>query len=68
MWLADKTFIIDLVKNDKEAMKKAREIDDKQSIFLISTITIQEYLRGIYYLFGENVKVLNEKLAEAEGD
>jgi tRNA(fMet)-specific endonuclease VapC len=68
MWLADTTFIIDLVNNDKEAVKKAKKIDAKQSIVFISSITIQEYLRGVYYLFGENSEKLNEKLSEAEGD
>ena len=68
MWLADTTFIIDLVNNDKEAVKKAREIDAKQSIVFISTITIQEYVRGVYYLFGANNEILNKKLLDAEGD
>lgn len=48
-------------------MRKAKEIDAKQSKVFISTITIQEYLRGVYYLFGEKLE-LNEKLSEAEGD
>ena len=49
MWLADTTFIIDLINNDEEAVKIARKIDSMHTIVFISTITIQEYLRGIYY-------------------
>ena len=38
------------------------------SIVFISTITIQEYLRGIYYLFGNKLDQIDEKLTKAEGD
>ena len=68
MWLADTTFIIDLVNNDEEAVKIARQIDRMHSIVFISTITIQEYLRGIYYLFGDKPDQIDEKLSKAEGD
>ena len=68
MWLADTTFIIDLVNNDEETVKIARKIDSMHSIVFISTITIQEYLRGIYYLFGNKLDQIDEKLTKAEGD
>jgi len=68
MWLADTTFIIDLVNNDEETVKIARKIDNMHSIVFISTITIQEYLRGIYYLFGNKLDQIDEKLTKAEGD
>lgn len=68
MWLADTTFIIDLINDDKEAVKIAKKIDSKRSIVFISAITIQEYLRGVYYLFGHKPDKINEKLSKAEGD
>ena len=68
MWLADTTFIIDLINNDEGAVKMAKIIDRKRSIVFISTITIQEYLRGIYYLFGNKPDQIDEKLSKAEGD
>ena len=68
MWLADMTFIIDLINNDEEAVKIARKIDSMHTIVFISTITIQEYLRGIYYLFGDKPDQIEEKLSKAEGD
>ncbi len=68
MWLADTTFIIDLVNNDEEAVKMAGKIDSMHSIVFITTITIQEYLRGIYYLFGNKQDQIDEKLSKAEGD
>lgn len=68
VWLADTTFIIDLVNNDEGAVKMAAKIDSMHSIVFISAITIQEYLRGIYYLFGNKPNQIDEKLSKAEGD
>jgi tRNA(fMet)-specific endonuclease VapC len=68
VWLADTTFIIDLINNDEGAVEKAKTIDKKRSIVFISAITVQEYLRGIYYLFGNKPKQFDEKLSKAEGD
>ena len=68
MWLADTTFIIDLVNNDEGAVKMAEKIDRMRSMVFISAITIQEYLRGIYYLFGNKPNQIDEKLFKAEGD
>lgn len=66
MYLFDTTYIIDLINEDKGAVKKAKEIDSTPVFKAISVITVQEYLRGIYYLFSENEKLLNTKLNEAE--
>ena len=68
VWLADTTFIIDLVNNDEGAVKMAAKIDNMHSIVFISAITIQEYLRGIYYLFGDKPNQIDKKLSKAEGD
>jgi len=68
VWLADTTFIIDLVNNDEGAVKMAAKIDNMRSIVFISAITIQEYLRGIYYLFGDKPNQIDKKLSKAEGD
>lgn len=68
MWLADTTFIIDLVNNDEGAVKMAKRIDSMHSTVFISVITIQEYLRGIYFLFGNTPDQIEVKLAQAEGD
>ncbi|MHA1444375.1 MAG: PIN domain-containing protein [Candidatus Hodarchaeales archaeon] len=68
MWLADTTFIIDLINNDEGAVEKAKNIDRNRSIVFISAITVQEYLSGIYYLFGNIPEQFDEKLTRAEGD
>jgi len=68
VWLADTTFIIDLINSDIEAVKIAKKIDSKRSIVFISVITIQEYLRGIYFLFGHKSDQFNKKISQAEGD
>lgn len=68
MWLADTTFIIDLVNADSGAVSKAKEIDQQQVFVNISTITVQEYLRGVYYLFGHDSKLLTKKLTKSESD
>lgn len=46
----------------------AAKIDNMRSIVFISAITIQEYLRGIYYLFGDKPNQIDKKLSKAEGD
>ncbi len=68
MWLADTTFIIDLVNSDKGAVDKAKTIDHIQTTVFISTVTVEEYLRGIYFLFHEDSDLLDRKLIKAEGD
>jgi tRNA(fMet)-specific endonuclease VapC len=68
MYLADTTFIIDLTQNDLSAVNKAMEIDKSQQHVFISSITVQEYLRGIYYLFMTNKSKLKTKLGQSESD
>lgn len=64
MWLFDTSFVIDLFRHDPKALKKAREVDASPSAKAISTITVHEVLRGLYYLYrGER---LDEKLGLAE--
>jgi len=64
MWLFDTSFVIDLFKHDPKAMSKAREVDESPSAKAISTITVHEALRGLYYLYrGDR---LDEKLGLAE--
>ena len=64
MWLFDTTFIIDLFKHDQRALAKAQDMDQSPASKNISSITVHEVLRGIYYLYvGEK---LTEKLKLAE--
>ncbi|MHA1649032.1 MAG: type II toxin-antitoxin system VapC family toxin [Candidatus Helarchaeota archaeon] len=68
MYLFDTTYIIDLLSDDQGALEKAKEIDSIPAFKAISVITVQEYLRGIYYLFGKDKNLLKSKLKEAEKD
>ena len=68
MILADTSFLIDLINSDPGAVAKAKDIDNNQIPVTISSITVQEYLRGIYYLFGDDRELLNRKMFEAESD
>jgi len=53
MWLLDTTFIIDLFRHEKGALKKAEELDREPSIKAISVVTAHEVLRGLFYLGNE---------------
>jgi len=64
----DTTFLIDLVKGDKGAAKKAKETDEKGVFKAISVVTVHEYLRGIYYLFSHDKELLKNKLEKAEAE
>jgi len=64
MWLFDTTYIIDLFKHDMKALKKAEDVDKSMASKNISTVTIHEVLRGIYYLY--EGKKLGEKLKLTE--
>lgn len=66
MYLFDTTFIIDLTNEDDGAIKKAEFIDYSPQLKALSVITVQEYLRGIQYLFSSDKKQLNSKIEEAE--
>lgn len=65
MWLFDTTFIIDLINADPSAVKKAKTIEEP-ALKAISVITVQEYLRGIFYLFSSDKVLLDKKLTAAE--
>lgn len=68
MFLADTTFLIDLINSDEGAAKFAKTFDEKQISVYISSVTVEEYLRGIYYLFSNDEQKLREKLLLAESD
>lgn len=64
MWLFDTSFIIDLFEHRENALAKALEVDQSTASKNISSITVHEVLRGIYYLYeGEK---LTEKLKLTE--
>jgi len=67
-YLADTTYLIDLVAGDEGAVKLAHELDAVDETVYISVITVEEYLRGIYYLYWENKRMLKRKLMEAKRD
>jgi predicted nucleic acid-binding protein len=64
----DTTFLIDLVKGDKGAVQKAKEIDEQGTFKAISVVTVHEYLRGIYYLFSHDKELLKSKIEKAESE
>lgn len=66
MYLIDTDFLIDLSNSKSNAIKKASKIDEYPTYKAISTITVQELLRGIYYLYGEKMELLEVKLQKAE--
>jgi predicted nucleic acid-binding protein len=68
MYLADTTFIIDLINSDTGAVEKAQEIDENKLQASLSSISVEEYLRGVFYLFGADQEVLERKLVDAETD
>lgn len=45
--LFDTSFVIDLFKHDKKALKKAEEADSLQLTKAISVVTAHEVLRGL---------------------
>jgi predicted nucleic acid-binding protein len=67
MRLFDTTFLIDLIDGDKGAKALAERIDNEHGFNAISAVTVQEYLRGVYYLFSSS-KVLKTKLERAESE
>jgi len=67
-YLADTTFLIDLVNNDTGAVRVAKEIDLSNERLGLSIISAEEYLRGIYYLYWNDKRLLKKKIADAESD
>ena len=68
MRLFDTDFLIDLVNGDKGAVKKAAQVDEEGTLSAVSVVTVHEYLRGIFYLYSKNKKLLREKLRRAEAE
>lgn len=64
MILADTTFLIDLINGDAGAEKLARVLEN--DTVGISSITIHEYLFGIYYKFSDDKSMLHKKLLLAQ--
>ena len=67
-YMADTTYLIDLINNDQGAVKIAEEMDLLAERVGLSVISVEEYIRGIYYLYWSNKKVLKSKIADAEND
>lgn len=67
MPLFDTTFLINLTNNDSEAVKLAKMIDMTSEIKAISTITVQEYLRGVYYHYQKS-RNLKDRIRKAMSD
>ncbi|MDE1874297.1 MAG: type II toxin-antitoxin system VapC family toxin [Candidatus Micrarchaeota archaeon] len=64
MIVADTSFLIDLIDGDAEAIKRAGELKDEP--VYISSVSIHEYLFGVYYKFYKNESLLRKKLEMAE--
>lgn len=67
-YLANTTFLIDLVNGDEGALEVAKECDEVNEVVCLSVVSIEEYLRGVYYLYWEDKEVLKRRLASAERD
>mgnify|MGYP006269450077 CR=1 FL=1 len=64
LWLFDTSFVVDLFMHEGSALKLAEKTKDSPAIRAVSTVTVHEVLRGIYYLY--EGKTLGEKLRLAE--
>lgn len=67
-YLADTTFLVDLVTGDPGAAELSGEPDASDERVGISVVSAEEYFRGIHYLYGGSDKLLRRKLAEAKRD
>ncbi|MBD3189607.1 MAG: PIN domain-containing protein [Candidatus Heimdallarchaeota archaeon] len=65
MFLFDTDFLIDLTNSHEGAISFTQKIDQTPVYKAISVITVQEYLRGVYYLY-RNSSTLSVKLSQAE--
>ena len=65
-YIADTTYLIDLINGDAKAVDIAKELDSYNERLALSVISVEEYLRGIHYLYYDKKKILKEKLARAE--
>jgi tRNA(fMet)-specific endonuclease VapC len=62
--LADTTFLIDLINGDSGAVSLAGILEN--DTVGISSITLHEYLFGIYYKFSDDKNMLRKKLLLAQ--
>ncbi|MBS7653420.1 hypothetical protein KEJ13_09885 [Candidatus Bathyarchaeota archaeon] len=67
-YLANTTFLIGLVNGDEGALEVAKECDEENEAGDHFAVSIEEYLRGVYYLYWENKEILKRRLASAERD
>ncbi|MEM2107549.1 MAG: PIN domain-containing protein [Candidatus Bathyarchaeia archaeon] len=67
-YLADTVYLIDLVNRDDGAVAFAKELDEIGEPVGLSTISAEEYFRGIFYLYWDDERVLKAKLADARRD
>ena len=67
-YLADTSFLIDLINNKSRAVKLASILDNTGEVVGLSVISVEEYLRGIFYLYRGREKTLKEKLSKAKRD
>ncbi|MEM2122845.1 MAG: type II toxin-antitoxin system VapC family toxin [Candidatus Bathyarchaeia archaeon] len=67
-YLADTTYLIDLINGDGGAVALAKELDEDYESIGLSVISAEEYLRGIYYLYWDEKEQLKGKLANARRD
>ncbi|MHA1632118.1 MAG: type II toxin-antitoxin system VapC family toxin [Candidatus Freyarchaeota archaeon] len=66
-YLADTSYLIDLVNGDRGAVELAEELDVVGEEVGLSVISVEEYIRGIYHLY-LNSDILEEKLRAAKRD
>jgi len=67
-YLADTSFLIDLVNGDQGAISIAKEVDLIGERMGLSVISVEEYIRGIYYLYWKEENKLKRKVAQALND
>ena len=67
-YIADTSYLIDLINGSSEAVKLAEEFDSLDERLGLSVISVEEYLRGIIYLYLDNTLKLKKKLIEAKSD
>mgnify|MGYP000663305202 CR=1 FL=1 len=66
-YLADTSYLIDLINGDRGAIELAEELDATGEEAELSVVSVEEYVRGIYYLY-LNSDILKEKLKAAKRD
>ena len=67
MPLFDTNFLIDLTRGDSGAVVMAKRVDDVADVKSISVVTVQEYLRGVFY-HHTGKKSIKKKLQKALAD